>query len=272
MERLISILFCCIFSCQFLIANDSTLQLRLVKTIIGSYKNIEVDNLGNIYLISNSNQIKKINNNFDSIASFNDTRRFGNINSIDVNNPLKILVHYKDFATILVLDRFFNTVNTIDLRKKNLFQVNTLTSSYDNNIWLFDELENKLKKIDDAGNILLETADFRILLDTEFIPTKIFDENNKLYVFSRQNGIAIFDYYGGLKHEYAINNLINIQSQNNKLLGFDTQNNLQEYDLQLMKSKSYKLNLTNKFLIKYILSQQLLYQLNTNELNIYSIK
>jgi hypothetical protein len=272
MGRLITISFYCLCSFQFVCANDSTLQLNLVKKITGNYKNIEADNLGNIYLISSSNEIKKLNHNFDSIISFNNSRRFGNISLIDVSNPLKILVYYKDFATILTLDRFLNIINTIDLRKKNLSEINSLASSYDNNIWLFDEIENKLKKINDIGTVLLETIDFRMLFDTEFVPTKIIDENNKLYLYSQQNGIAIFDYYGGLKHRYIINNLTNVQTRNNKFFGFDSENNLQEYDLQLTKSNSYKLSFANKFSIKTMLSHNLFFQLNTNELNIYSIK
>ena len=39
-------------------------------------------------------------------AVFNDVKKFGQATLIDVSNPLKVLLYYRDFATIVVLDRF----------------------------------------------------------------------------------------------------------------------------------------------------------------------
>ncbi len=100
-----------------------------------------VDNLGNIYVINNDNQLKKLSPRGDSLAVFNDVRRYGKIGSIDVTNPLKILVYYRDFTTIIELDRFLNIINTIDLRAQNILQAKAVGLAYDNNVWVFDELD-----------------------------------------------------------------------------------------------------------------------------------
>ena len=125
-------------------AGDTTLQLQPEKIIAGSYADFYTDNLGNIFLVNKNNQIKKLNQNFDSVAVFNDVRRYGDIYLLDVNNPLKIAVYYKDFTTLLVLDRFLNTRNSIDLRKAGILQAKAVTQSYDNNYWIFDELDNAI--------------------------------------------------------------------------------------------------------------------------------
>src|SRR4051812_27443343 len=96
---------------------DTTLHLVIEKNIPGVYSNFYTDNFGNIFLVSKTNQIKKLDEHLDSVTVFNDTRRYGNIYSLDVTNPLKILVYYKDFTTILSLDRFLTIRNTIDLRR-----------------------------------------------------------------------------------------------------------------------------------------------------------
>lgn len=77
---------------------------------------------------------------------YNDVKKFGQATLIDVSNPLKILLYYKDFATVVMLDRFLNSVNSIDLRKQNTLQAKAIGQSYDNKIWVYDEMENKLKK------------------------------------------------------------------------------------------------------------------------------
>src|SRR5687768_16101925 len=67
--------------------------------IPGSFVGMEVDILDNIYLLTNGYQLKKLNANGDSMAVFNDVKRFGNPSYIDVSNPLKVLVYYKNFST-----------------------------------------------------------------------------------------------------------------------------------------------------------------------------
>ena len=140
-------------------------QHKLIASIKGDVVDFAVDNLDNIYVLTTTDQLKKYTANGDSAAVFNYVKKFGKVSLIDASNPLKVLLFYKDFSTIVVLDRLFAVRNIIDLRKLNIFQVNTIGRSYDNNIWLYDETDNKLKKIDDEGKILMETADFRLLFD-----------------------------------------------------------------------------------------------------------
>ncbi|TDH24088.1 hypothetical protein EXU57_16545 [Segetibacter sp. 3557_3] len=192
-------------------SQDSTLQARLVLDLGVGIGDFTADNLGNLYLLSASGQIKKLNERGDSVAVFNDVRKHGKIFSIDATNPLKVLVYYKDFATILVLDRLMNVRNSIDLRKLNMFQVRAVTASYDNNIWLFDELESKLKKIDDNGNVLLQTADFRQLYDSVPRPELMYDRDGQVYLYDRQRGLLIFDYYGAQKNNIALKQVLDLQ-------------------------------------------------------------
>src|SRR5882724_3734982 len=179
-------------------------SFKLVKTISGDIVDFTVDNLDNIYLLNSRNQLKKLNANGDSIAIFNDVKKFGQAALVDASNPLKVLLYYKDFSTIVVLDRFLNIRNSIDLRKQNIFQVKAIGQSYDNKIWIYDELENKLKKIDEDGKLLLETPDFRLLLGQAPSPQKIFDEDKFVYIYDSLQGIFVFDYFGTFKNNIMI--------------------------------------------------------------------
>ena len=101
-----------------LVRGQADTAFQRIKIIQGDIVAFTVDNLDNIYLLSSTNQVKKLAANGDSVAIFNDVKKFGQASLIDVSNPLKVLVYYKDFATIVVLDRFLNVRNTIDLRKQ----------------------------------------------------------------------------------------------------------------------------------------------------------
>src|SRR6187200_1750779 len=113
--------FCCIYFTFNTYAQSDTVFI-LNKTLPGDFSYFTVDNLDNLYLVNNSsNQLKKIDGNGDSVGVFNNVRKYGKLFSIDATNPLKLLLFYKNFATIVVLDRFLNVRNTINLGKKNIF-------------------------------------------------------------------------------------------------------------------------------------------------------
>lgn len=175
--------------------------IRIIKTEAG---NFSADNLGNLYVVSNGNQLKKLNPAGDSMGLFNEVRRYGKLHSIDATNPLKVLLYYQSQSTILILDRFLNVRNVIDLRKNNMQQVKAIAQSYDNNIWLYDEQDNKLKRINDQGMVISETADFRLLFEEIPTPVRILDHDGFVYVYDEKEGLFVFDYYGALKNKYPV--------------------------------------------------------------------
>ena len=213
---------------------------KFLKNIPGSYSYLDVDVLDNIYLITEKNQLKKIRSNGDSLAVFNDVKKFGNPTLLDVSNPLKVLLYYKSFSTVIIIDRFLAVRNTINLRNQNIFKVKTLATSYDNNIWIFDEQNISLKKINDEGKVLSETLDLRQLFDTVPSPSQITDKNNFVYLYDENRGFYIFDYYGSFKNNLPFLNWKHIAVYGNKLMGFkgDT---FYSYEINSFNLKSYKL-------------------------------
>jgi hypothetical protein len=192
-----------------------------VKTVDGEYIDFSIDNLGNYYLLTKNNQLKKLNANGDSMGVFNDVRRYGKLYSIDVTNPLKVLLYYKSFATVVVLDRFLNSVNTIDLRKQDIFQAKAIAQSYDNNIWVYDEQVNKLKKIGEDGKLLSETVDFRIIFDEVPNPTHIFDQDGFVYLYDPEKGIYVFDIYGSFKNKISYKGLTDLAIFGKTIVGIE---------------------------------------------------
>ncbi len=211
-----------LFICEMQ-AQDSS-GFKPAQTIEGDYVDFSVDNLGNYYLLSKDNQLKKLNNRGDSMGVFNDVRRYGKLYSIDVTNPLKVLLYYKNFSTVVVLDRFLNVVNTMDFRKANIFQVKAIAQSYDNNIWIYDEQNNKLKRIGENGSIIFETVDLRIIFDEVPSPTHIFDHNGFVYLYDPEKGFYVFDIYGSFKTKISYKSLTDVTVIGKTILGIQNQN------------------------------------------------
>ena len=218
-QRLFILLICLLAGLGSFAQADTS--FKMVKTISGDIVDFTVDNLDNVYILTSRNQLKKFNANGDSVAVYNNVKKFGQASLIDVSNPLKVLLYYKDFGTVVALDRFLNVVNTIDLRKQNIFQAKAIAQSYDNKVWVFDEVENKLKKIDEDGTLLLETPDFRMLFNPAPIPQKIFDQDKYLYLYDSAQSVFVFDYYGALKNKILITGWKNFKVAGKYIFGYN---------------------------------------------------
>ena len=203
-------------------AQDSS--FRLVKTFTYDIASFAVNNIGELYVINSENQLKKFNQNGDSVGVFNEVSKYGTLSYVEAQNPWRTILFYKDYSTILLLDKYLNVLATINLRKHNIFQVKRVTTSYDNNIWLFDEQESKLKKIDDGGNVLLETIDLRSIFDSVPSPVSIIDHEGFVYLYDPQKGLFVFDYYGTFKNKLTFLNWQDLDVAGKVVYGFDSKN------------------------------------------------
>jgi len=264
-----SAIACLMLLCSLLDANAQTVAVhqlndtafKLQKVIAGDFTDFNVDNLGNLYLVNQTGQLKKMGPNGDSLAVFNNVRQYGKIHFIDVSNPLKVLLHFKDYGTIVILDRFLNTRNTIDLRKIQLFQVKSIGQSYDNNIWVYDELESKLKRIGEDGRIIDQSTDFRQLFDSTPSPSFIVDQNKLVYLYDATKGAYLFDYYGTFKNRIRFLGWTDFMVIGNTILGRDENVlykyepgslNLQQYRIppEMQDAKKIKITPTNIYLLR----------------------
>jgi hypothetical protein len=244
--------------------------IKPVAVIKGRYINFTVDNLGNIFLLDKDNQLKKLSPAGDSIAVFNDVRRFGKVYSIDATNPLKVLLYYKDFATVVVLDRLLNARTTIDLRKLNILQVKAICLSYDNGIWVYDELEAKIKKIADDGTVVTQTGDLRQQLEEAPSPLTVVDDNRLLYLYDSTKGLLVFDYFGTLKNNIPFKGWQDFQVVGNYVVGRKG-DLLERYQLSSLSLQERSLPVVLKDAVKVRIAIDRLYCLRNGYLYIYAL-
>lgn len=193
----------------------------LLRTYSGDIVTAALDNLDNLYLVSSTGQVKKLNGQGDSVAVFSGIRNYGMLQSIDVTNPLRPLLFYKDFSTIVVLDRLLANRSRIDLRRHGILEPAAVGLAYDNTIWVYDQYDNKLKKIDESGNKLLETPDFRQLFNFRFSPQQIINDNGLVYLADTASGVLVFDNYGTFKRKIVWPSFRYLSVWNGKLVRLD---------------------------------------------------
>jgi hypothetical protein len=244
--------------------------LTLVRVLPGDYVDFTVDNLGNIFLLDKTNQLIKRSPEGDSIAVYSNAPKFGNLHSIDASNPMKVLLYYRDFGTIVVLDRLLNVRSTIDLRKLNILQARAICQSYDNAAWVYDEAEAKLKRVGDDGTILDQTGDFRGQLEEAPSPSVIVDNDRMVYLYDSAKGVLAFDYYGTLKNKIAFLGWQDFQVVGKYIVGRKGVV-LERYQLSTLLLQERALPALLKNAAKVRIAIDRLYCLRNNRLFIYAL-
>ncbi|HRO44502.1 hypothetical protein [Agriterribacter sp.] len=276
MRFLLTILLCSA-ALQLYAQTDTVLQSSSVVALspsvtiyTGKARQFAADNLGNVYVLTPAGLLIKFNDKGDTLNVFNEVRRYGTVYAMDVTNPMKVLLYYKDFSTIVMLDRYLNRINVIDLRKTGIFQAKAVGLSYDNNVWIFDEQSAKLKKIDENGRLLIETADLRQVLDVMPSPVKITDRDGFVYMYDAANGLYIFDYYGTLKNTIALTGISDLQITGKTIAG-RRRHEFVRYTPGTLELKEAPLPVAIQQAEKIYITQRGIYVLNDTGIELYPI-
>lgn len=191
----------------------------MLKSIELKGTTVTSDKFGCAYVVSGGSQLIKVCNDSSNKRTYS-LLRYGPITSVDATNPFKILVFYKDFSTVVLLDNTLSEQGRVNLQNLGILQPSAMCLSMDNNIWVYDEQEYKLKKINDSGQMLNESEDFTIMFPEPSKPNFMVQKDNLLLVNDPQNGIRVFDIYGAYSKTIPLKGLSKFQFVKNQIIYF----------------------------------------------------
>lgn len=145
---------------------------------------ITTDNMGNVFVISPTNDIEKYDKNGHKLATAN-FKVLGTITYIDATNPFEIYVFYRDQNKILYLDNLLNLRGETNLESIGISQCAAFARSFDNHLWLMDMADLKIKKYSKDSKFLGESASLNtIISDGPILPENMVDINSTLFVLN----------------------------------------------------------------------------------------
>jgi hypothetical protein len=191
--------------------------LKLLFTIKAKADYFTTDNLGNSYLIK-GDEIKKYSQTGDLIKAFSNNTT-GKIASVDATNPLRLLVFYKDFATILILDDLLSqNGDPMNLLDYSLEQSDLICNSFNNGIWFFNRQNMELIRLDETFKPVVNTGNLNRLLRTDLKPNFMIENNGYIYLNNPDEGILAFDIYGTYFKTIPVKGLQHFQVKDNILI------------------------------------------------------
>ncbi len=150
------LLFLFIFLNSLLAYNQTTLKKIESSKYQNNFKLLNIDNLGNEYYLVDNKLLKK------NKLLFSDSS-MGFIDKADAYSPIKIKVWFQDYNTLIILDNFLNEITRINFNNISKFtQIRDISSANNNSVWVFDEIEMKIKKFDFFKRIFIENIETKI--------------------------------------------------------------------------------------------------------------
>jgi len=187
----------------------------IADTFIGS------DLFENLYYIKNNALFKKGKTVFN-YSNF----QYGEITSVDISNPLKIVVFYKNFNTVVLLDNQLNTVETI------LFNANIafVRKSSNHKLLVYNSDSRKIE----TYNYKTKTTTSSSQPLTSIIVKEMKSDLNSVYILTNK-GIDTYDYLGNFANHYTDSKIEQLQINKN-------------YYYTISKNKIFQIKEEKKFL------------------------
>ena len=192
--------------CQFGIAQSLA---PISKAPLFADRFIGLDNYKNTYFIKDRVLHKK---GPDGNFLFNDLQ-LGRITSVDIINPLKVVVFFQDTNTVVLLDNKLSEIERINFNNlPQFFNISTATNAGNNSLWLFN-VDTQQLELYNYGSKL------QTLVSQPFPGKLISQASNFNYCFTlMENNLRAFNIYGSILNETDSEGYEKIIQQNENLI------------------------------------------------------
>ena len=231
-------------------------------------RRISTDELGNIYAIHTDNTLARYNERGDSTGFYRSTLN-GLIGMVDATNPLRLLLYFPSFNKVQLLDRQLVLKAEVDLRPLRILSQTAVALASDGNLWVYDPVNAKLLKLDEAGVQIMESIDLRQQLP--FVPKAAFllERDRRLYLCDTTNGILIFDQFATYVTTLPFRGVWEMQAFDQQIV-YARGDTLHSYNMQSMSEQLMTLPQKEEGIVDVSLSQRGLVMLYLDKLAIYS--
>lgn len=252
----------------FLILTSFTGNWQLVKQIpFTEITSFTTDNLGNAYVVS-ENLLLQFDNNGKPLNHY-DEKNLGRLADVDADNPLKLLLFYRDFAQINILNSQLALQSTIQLRALGIEDPLLICNSkVDYGIWVYDRQDFKLKKIDLNLQVTRESSNIPQLIGKDINPRFMTEGGKFLLMSDPEAGILFFDQYGAYFKTHPVKNVYYMQATEEELY-YVSNGSLYTYNFKTLEEKKAGMPL-NDSLSAARVEQHRLFLTSNNELKIFS--
>ena len=245
----------------------ATSSLDLLFSLETEADSFVLDHINQIYSWEGS-YLEKRNESGEFMYSFSQSD-YGEIHSVDVSNPMKPLVYFKDFEHVYWLDqRLSIQTDPLDLSVKYPGSIRAVCYSVNNHMWLYHNSDQTLIRTDKRLSEIARSSPLSNWTDEQIEVVQMIEENEEVYVLTESSGILVFDLFGTFVKKIPLKRPGHIQLDNN-LIQYQSENSIITYNQRNHSSSfsEYK-EIENG---QAIVQANRLYVLKDDELKVFSL-
>ena len=219
------------------------------------------DNQQNNYSIKNNILTK----NSETITYQYNNLGLGKITRVDFQNPLQIVVFYKNFNTVVLLDNQLNEIKKIDFNLKSTpVTLEAVALSSQNQIWIYDSISSKI------GLYNVNTYAFKWISTMLENPISYYESDYTHFYWTDVNlNLYRISIYGTIEKLGIQSKFDSIQLTKNGNSIYQLENQLYYYDLT--SKISSKIAIDEKIISKFFFGDGILSIFTQNEITNYKI-
>lgn len=167
---------------------------------------------GNLYISTKEGSIVKFDSTFHELISYAAEKTIP-VTSIDVSNRFRIFGFYGDDQSYIILDQSFRKLNENSFDSRIIGRGVAACLASDEMIWIFDELDFSLKKLNPSLNQIVINVRMPLVTGADhYSIIQLETYQNRLYVNNSDDGVYVFDGFGNFlkKLKISTNHLFHI--------------------------------------------------------------
>lgn len=158
---------------------------------------VYADIMDNCYVVE-GDRVTKLDSTLNLLCRFRSAN--GNMDLVDASDPFKLLLFQKDFFRITFLDNTLTSLGeSIFLPEMGATFPLFACNSADGGFWVFDGIQEKLLFFRNGRENSFTSANLSSLFG-DSKPTHLCYSGGLLFLGIENQGIAVFDKFGGFKH------------------------------------------------------------------------
>ena len=258
--------FLSLFFFSFIPAEGQSLVLLKKVLLPAEATSVSIDKVPHVYIADKKGNVHKFDAGGDLLFTYSPQQQ-GNIKSVEAASTLNILLFYEGLQEYRFLDRFLTLTSTRTINPDIFARL--VTVSADNNLWVFDDKQYTLQKI----NLTYQTPEIVTSLTNvaqeSFQGSFLKEYQNLVFLSDINTGIYVFDNLGNYIKKLPLPGASYFNFYKDELY-YLTEGVLEFYNIYDGEKRTLQLPAQELYLFGLAIEKQL-YLISKNSMDIYGV-
>lgn len=165
-------------------------------------EHVTIDELGHLYVQYEDDDLYAFSGSLDTLYQYYNQYN-GKVTHVDVTNPFKILLFYRNQNMVVYLDNTLSHIEETSIDPQRYPDVEIVSTSRDDKLWVYEVTAQKIYKLNEDGSESFSGHPITDFTQSISSVDQLMERNNRLYLRSGDR-LLIFDIYANFQRELQV--------------------------------------------------------------------